>query len=583
MELPDIAHQLRRLLYGARNLRTNAGKCIAAFALIALSATSHATVVLEESEGYQRVRVTDAEFVDLLEDEFSSAEGVLLKAGKTRAARTPNQEMHVIKTLRAAYQANLPDWVQEDILEDYGFTSWGEVSDSQLDETIETLVISLDLVDYINDLDEDTNKNSAQKWFCSKKKSARTKNISKTINADKQNLFSYNNHGVSANLEADYIGSGSFKVDVHYYKHKRCGITYKLSFNYADIKVDADLGGEIGLTGEVAYSSSRKILQNRLTLWEHDTGFWAWIIYFDVDMEVGIDVGVQIDVEASATLNTRYDIDGEVGLTWKCTSSGCTKTRHDADIGYTGTLYDNYAFQAKLEVTPYADTNFSADVDIYGLIDMAEAKLGVVTAVPITYFGYYGNACSDANGDGTNELVTASLIDVRLEVSAYLSCEFFGANCTIPIDLNLGGFDVSTEIDIYTEEGENFSVYRKHLYFNDFINGSPSIFDPVVSIPPVVALDGGAQIGRRSCQPFTEDGSRVEIDWGDGSDNYLGSIGAVAHEWTGLGDTTVRVRTITDEFDRDVSSEWVTKRVNVSPDGQYPFRPWLVPVMSIVL
>lgn len=573
------------------------------FLLATISLVSHAAPgdieVIHESEHLKRIKINNQQYNDLFETDVMNISRQYSQQSVSAASAARTNESVVVHTLRGVLEAGFPRWLEDEFLEDAGFTDWSEVSEEQLNTPIDRTVIDIDALREVSQLNgvnlmgivttSNVQLNSdidvtPQGWFCGKKWKNKENVFTRQIDKKQEKLASYNKNGIDAGLNGLYEGKGTFKAGIYYKVKTRCGIPYKAEFVRAAIDVDAVVKGQMGLDGYAKYKYEDNTIKHQIPLWSYKDGWWVYFFQFELELDLNMDVGVDLKVEAATAFKTTHEVGGTAKVSWTCTRDKCQKTRNDVNFNFNLVEKQNYSAQVRVEVTPYVDTNFAADLDMYyGAIQLAKAKVGIVAALPVTLFGYYGNMCSDANGDGQNEYVDALLMDVTAQIYGYLKVQLGSKAWLADLKINVAGWDVhDKQITLYTEKDFKPTIFTKNLYYKDFISGGSSVMEPAMNLPAIVKTEGAIILSSRSCYPF-QDALTYEIDWGDGSPNYIGAGGRISHNWLRNGNTTVRARLLSDAADRSFVERWTEKRVNVSPDGIAPTYPWLVPVLSLLL
>lgn len=544
---------------------------------LAASSTGGAQIILEKP-GLKVLKINDPSYDEIFEKEVMVPSAKIINNSSSSTASQKTNEVVVVSSLRGVLDADLPSWVEEEFLEEQGFDNWSLVSEEELDKPIETTTIDMDSVEKINDISESNAVNNNYdpsiqygifSFLCSKRWSNRSKYFNKNIKEINKELIGYNKNGVSANLNAVFDGSGVMSAKLNYQIRKRCDIPYKARIVDSTVDVDLKIDGEMSLTGSAIYEIKKKIFNKSIKLFHYEQNWWVYVFEFELELDADIDFGVDIEVNANASFDTVHDIKGDVKVSWLCTTD-CKKTRDETKIDFHYQEKMDYQAEIKIDIIPYADLNFSADFDLYyGLVQLAKAKVGVVVALPISFYGYYGNLCSDANGDGVNEQVRGLLLDVRKEIYVYLKVKLFsGSSKYYALDLPLDSWDFYEKTDgLYTEQGFTATVYRDSLIFKDLLSPNSSVLDAVIKVPAVIKQDGKLTVGPRDCYPFGDTLTTYEIDWGDGSPNYVGFGGDVSHKWLFEGPVVIRARMVSDEVDRTFDASWTQKEVTVSKTG----------------
>ncbi len=532
--------------------------------------------VLSESSGLKKIKVTN----QAKEQLFNNA--VTQNSETTNDVRISNTGVVVsVNSLRGLKAAGLPLWVETEVLAEYGYGSWLDVPEQQLDVIFEALTYDMDAIlqvayeDLILSGDASSMSYSQQvnavqaqgfslrKCFKSSWKED-SKAFDKSFNNASNKSYSTNSGYINLNAQTNITATGSLKGGFYYKAKSRCGIPYKIRFQHADVNADANISGLLKSTGSASYSDSKIFNLEPIRMFEYTQSWWFYIFQFDMKLKAQFDLGLKVAAAAAVNYEATYDTKGVIGITWRCTKDECIKSRNIVDLTFNDTGATNYSAQVKVEVVPFADANFSADIDMYwGALDIANAKIGVVAATPITYFGYYGNMCSDADKDGTNEIVSASLIDGYGMLYAYRDVNALGKKKRFDLDLGLSGnWRKTSEFDIRATSGTKLTVYSKHLYYKD-LNGQSSVIQPVFLSDTNIAINQPFSFSKRSCHPFS-DAVTYEVNWGDGTANTLGSATSIAHNWAGTGTKTIYARLVEDAFGRKLNGKWVSKAYTVT-------------------
>jgi hypothetical protein len=553
-----------------------------------LSGTSFAqeAQVLDEGDGYKLVRIDDASYQRVFRGVDSAAAGSSTTSS-AKATAPLTGEVVSVNSLRGVRDAGLPVWLQLELLRESGYTAWTDVPESALDRPIAAVAVNLDalasldkalavklpprqktlgLFDEIGDL-----IGGVRDALCPKDLDTKSFSVSRSFSAAAPKSQTRSGDQTQVELETRLDGKGTIGADVFYQVSKRCGVPYRATLDHADVKVDASLDGKLGVSGSVGKRFQGDLVAPiRFDLWEYTQSWWVYIFELNLELELGLDVGVRLDAEASASFEAGYETHGDVGLTYRCTAGGCTRIRNQGTSGLDWTKSFDRELEATVKVIPFADTNFTATLDLYGdAIEVAKMRLGLVSALPLTYFGYLGNLCSDANGDGQNELVRAQLLDANAEFYAYVSADLPSRKYFDTFDISALGLGRPVTGPLHGHPGKTGQLSRRHLLFEDLISEGSSVAEPVVQVAALVRPDSTLKLSPRSCHPFSE-ALRYEVEWGDGSPNYVGPGGNVQHVWRALGEQHPRVRLVSDDAGRDYTERWVDVKTNVSEAAPLP-------------
>ncbi len=246
-------------------------------------------------------------------------------------------------------------------------------------------------------------------------------------------------------------------------------------------------------------------------------------ITFTLPIRVGLDAAAQ----ASLTANASFSAIGS--YTIACNSSGCDGTKEGV-YGFQGNQPPSVSVSANVKVTPYAEAALHASV----ISDwLASAEVGLRASLPTNLFGYVGNGCGDANGDGVNEWVTGLSVDMGVSADVRASAEFLGSD--------YGPW--------------SWNVWTQHVGFWP-VNGG--VFDPMVT-----GTAGGFAVtmqGRmRPCYPFTDAMSYL-VTWSDGSTSNVSSAPSQArfsephHTFATAGVKPISVEAVSDAAGRTIGT-----------------------------
>jgi hypothetical protein len=537
------------------------------------SSISGGATITSEGDGYQELTLNDSQpspVSQAIEVAKSEGEIDMSPAFKPRTSNAHDtNKVIVLKSIKGIINAPIPNWIKDDLLDEIAPDGTGKLTVDELNAPISLISIDVDSykeAEYRATTSNQTTSNYkgvSLLGFCQKTWSSKSKKISGVMDSSLPDNKIFHDQDIDATLKSQFKGKGSYSVDVRYDIKKRCGIPYGARFNYADINADADMAGKIGLTGNLTYKKSNTLVKGEITLFEKNFDWLYLFFYFDLDLKLAVDYGINLDVRASADVDTSIDAAGPIAITWRCRSNGCQKTRNDVGIRFVNHAGSNYAISSSIILTPYMDTNLSADLDLWKTIDLANAKLGIVVAIPITYFGYYGNMCSDSMYDGFNEGVRASFLNANAEVYSYLNYSLFNKKMKYSIDINMAGYSKRTSGSLYTEQVSKAIVYEKNIFIRDFrpdeIN---SIFDPVIKLHRYNNNTISLELKKRDCYPFSQNITWV-ADWGDGSSYQSGGSNNLGHTWVNPGKYLVRVRMGEDEIGRRFEENWVSFYVEV--------------------
>ncbi len=221
------------------------------------------------------------------------------------------------------------------------------------------------------------------------------------------NLFD----GVSGTLTVDVPIAFNGAYDLTYLKKRDgfLGICFTTGFRFVSVAVSgdanlagtSDAGAQVQITGN--WEKEWQIANPELV----DTWFWVGPIPVNLEVHLPVHVGLEVD----ATLTGDLQLNSEFGATgsfdYLCTRDGCTGQSD---------FQDNFDFNdvdmgLELDVRARAFGRVGLFADVYSS-DFAYGYAGVEGYLTGDFWGYYGSTCGDADGDGSNETVSAAVVDV---------------------------------------------------------------------------------------------------------------------------------------------------------------------------
>lgn len=320
---------------------------------------------------------------------------------------------------------------------------------------------------------------------------------SKTINlAQPLNLWSQDFGGGfsgSLDLTGNATGSATGEIVVELKRYAVFGVCIPYGVKFNHVRAYGQLSALAGatLTGTVAYSKS-----------------WEWPIakphLFSFTFFIGpvpVHIGVNLPITAGLDLNA--SISGQIGygsnysaqgsFDYTCTFDGCSGGNTFIQNGGNGSPQWTAAITGRIQPTVWAQVALRAY--LYGEW-LAYAQVGVRPRLHGDLWGYYGNNCGDADGDGRFETVDALTFDLDwdLRITAQAKALWWD-----PRNWDLGGIE------------------RRHIGFWDLLEHSTALDPMLAGNTPVPAGTSQRYDARmRPCWPYGEDVT-YDLNYGDGS------------------------------------------------------------------
>lgn len=544
------------------------------------------------ARGFAKSVRTDADYqvaIDELVAEANAIVGGQSGLSKSKSATAPisiqpTGEGITITTLRGLRDAGLPKWAELEALEEFGYTSWREVPDDQLDLPIEPQAFSLDAMEVVEQVVAAQSQNSTQAKglfnLCPTRWSDRHWDDSVRI-SESGRYAPINESSPHGHLQGSLSGSiqGEAIADIDYAtKARKCiGIPYKARLDAAFVDMSLYVDGSVDLNGSALLEWQRN-LQRNFQLFSKTFEFKVKIFTFQLRLQSDLTVGAKIDARAKANINARADLLGEVEYRWECTGSQCNRTKAEERLEFS-TAEDN-GYDANIDVTviPYIEVSADLRFRLKNISTLVEARAAIVAAAPASL---HLAACGeDIDADGKIENSAGAYFDVSLEIYTYFSYAFLSRDAKMDsISLGLPGFKKvtvpGTATSMYTSypghglpKGD-ITLHKsvKVLATAELTNANISVLRPVLSL-----ANGGISISQQRCYPFASAPTYV-IDWNDGTPSETVTAGLVTHRGLGNSNQSVSVRIVGDELGRTFSSPATVMQVAAISAPTTPTTP----------
>lgn len=343
--------------------------------------------------------------------------------------------------------------------------------------------------------------------------------------------------------------TGEFQIALKRVKILFWCIPYGVRLNYAHAFGSATVGYGSSLTGTASFSHSWEWELAKIPLFSLD--FFIGPIPVHVGFNLPISLGLDLQATATGTVTYTGSQSATGAFNYNCTMSGCTGSSSFTQnnpvspqigtAGISGRIQPNVWIQAAFRGYLYTEW-------------LAYAQLGVRPILQGDLWGYVGNNCGDADGDGIAENVDALALDLDLQVNVTAQAAAFGGSPSHWNDL--------------------WHTPRFHLGFWDLIGSE--------ALQPMDGGSSAAAVGvsqpytakMRPCYPYTDPVS-YQFNWGDGTtSNTSGApqTGAAAgHTWGSTGTKTVALTAFSDTHGRTFNTS-TSRNILV---GSGTWTPWL--------
>lgn len=373
--------------------------------------------------------------------------------------------------------------------------------------------------------------------------------------------------GFSGTLAADLPMNGKIDYSFAYsYRANSCiGIPYAVRFDNLHAVGSLNVNNsQLSLDGSITYATNWE--SDKTNLYEQT---WTFFIG-PIPVLLGLNVPYYYGIDASATVGGSVSLantgTGVYSFDYTCTQSSCDGTSNSTIAFQPGSNGTRSSGSVNVGVKPYIAIEATGYMYSEWFVS---AGVGSEISIPSTYWGYYGNACGDADGDGVPETVKSSVLDVNAQLALYAKWQILGRKNWGWIDWlkSIPGWK-KVDVKDYAARNKPFTAIRRNLLFKEFEPAATSALTPIIVGPSNVSATGaGYSAIMRNCVPF-KDAMNYVFDWGDGSTSAITGDGAqqtfAPHTWSSTGAKTVKLTAVSDAIDRNYGGMATSRAVTVS-------------------
>lgn len=177
------------------------------------------------------------------------------------------------------------------------------------------------------------------------------------------------------------------------------------------------------------------------------------------------------------------------------------------------------------------------------------AGLGIEVSAPAKLWGYLGNTCGDADGDGKYESLKSLVLTVDGQIALFGQYSILGKKRWDWIDWkkDIAGWK-AVKVTEFTRGKGDFYALQYPIMAKEFMPPANSALTPMLIAPnPMPNKGAGISASMRSCVPnYLKQRMEYTVDFGDGSKATIAGDGGqpiiAAHNWgSNLGEKSVKV------------------------------------------
>ncbi|QRN97582.1 hypothetical protein JRI60_00355 [Archangium violaceum] len=340
-------------------------------------------------------------------------------------------------------------------------------------------------------------------------------NISTPLNSSFGTGGSFSGN-ISLTGNAQATATGDIRVRLKRFKIFGVCIPDGVRFDYAHAYGNAVVNYGTTLSGSVNYATSQPWEWQIAKPFLFSFAFFIGPIPVYVGFNLPITAGLSLSASASGSITYNGAQAATGSFDYTCTLDGCS--------GWSSFSSSNLQAPTTLSghVTGRIQPTLYAQLAIRGYLydeGFAYAQVGVRPYLYGDLWGYYGNQCGDADGDGIFETVDALTFDLDWQVY------------------------VTAQADSFLTSEKRWNLWnnsRGHLNFWDLLSSGSRAVQPMLlgsaTVPANVAQTYSARM--RPCWPYG-DTVNYQLGWGDGSTSYPSGAPAspvsVSHAWSSTG------------------------------------------------
>jgi hypothetical protein len=291
-----------------------------------------------------------------------------------------------------------------------------------------------------------------------------------------------------------------------------------------------------------------------------------------IPVVINLPITAGVDLQANVTGQISYTASqsSSVSYTSTCTLDGCSSDLNVSTPPPSGSDVTG-SIQGRIQPSVWIEAAVRAAVGHDGL---DYAQVGLRPFVDGDLWGYAGNGCGDADGDGTQEFVAGGYFDLNWRLDVTGEAYLIGAGTKSWPQL--------------------YSTGKREIYFKNLVptvSGGWTPFDPMLAGPSSTGqyTNTGYVVRMRPCFPFPTENERAapasnlrnnqvtyRLEWGDGAvEEFIGDRFDTAfsryHAWQTAGVKSPRVIAVRDSHGRDYNSAYTRDiTVNSQPPPTTP-------------
>jgi hypothetical protein len=478
-----------------------------------------------------------------------------------------NYEIYQIEGVEGVALAPVPEVIRDDLIEEIALSNSDEtvsfsLNASIIDEIERSIAQGAPtqaLIEYANQ-DSGAGGGGQQQeqrgpfGSCKDGDFTKEKRLQYTPNFSRKKDFG---GGFSGSIEAQGAGyldaNGQIKLRVKRTRVFWICVPYGVRFQHLRIVGNITLDSMLSVSGTINYENPKPIEYEIAKPFLTGVAFSIGPVPVYIGFNLPITVGLKIRANVTGQVQYRGSNHIVGSLDYLCTSDNCT--------GYQNlqTTWQNIHNPVGAGISGHISPVLYADIGVRGFLyseELVYVQVGFRGYLHGDLWGYYGNACGDAEQDGHYETVRALTFDLDWQIA------------------------ITAKGDTLFTKPKWWTLWKSkqwHISFWDLLDSSA--ITPMIQGPQVVSANVGASynLRMRPCWPYSEN-IDYTMSWGDGtSSNHIGPPAppswqptSASHLWTQAGPITMQLSALRDSHGRSFGEGRPTEREIIVSDTVPP-------------
>jgi hypothetical protein len=317
-------------------------------------------------------------------------------------------------------------------------------------------------------------------------------------------------------------------------------VPYGVRFQHARVFGNLNLNSTLNLTGTINFTNPSPI---EFTIAKPSLGGFAFMagpvpVYIGFNLPITAGAEITANITGQVQFNAGFSATGS--FNYICTSSNCSGTQNFTTSFQNPANPFGASISGRIQPSPFAE------VAVRGFLyhdAFAYAQIGLRGYLRGDLWGYSGNTCGDADGNGINETVNALTFNLDWQLALKAKVAALGNPWSTTL----------------------WSSSRRHIRFWDLVSSGSTALRPMIGGPSSTTVNTLTTYTARMrpCYIYG-DTMTYTMGWGDSTSSSLtgapASPVAGMRQWATTGIKTLTLRPVSDAHGRVFSSNLTNSR-----------------------